>query len=329
MSRTREIIKKYFTGAHSESIRKMFIAWFRDSPDNIQKENTLKDIWEELDIKADASTERSYNTLLSNIRRNSPEIFQRRSIMYRISRIAAILTLPIISAAIMYFIMKDHRVIDSKISLVECIVPHGEIRTITLPDSSVVKVNSGSILIYPEQFTDSRDIFLNGEAYFSVARNESKPFIVKTTDLEVEVLGTVFNVSSYTDNESSSTTLESGKVNVKFRNSNKESIVLQPNEQISYNRLMDTVEKHTVRMDNIIAWTQGNLVIQSMTIDEIAQIIERKYALKVNLNSHKYKDERITIKVNKEEDITEFMTALAYLVPQLKYRMENDTLYIY
>lgn len=329
MSRIREIIKKYFGNTHSEHLRGRFIAWFNESPHHIQKESTLKEIWEELDIKADASTEKSYSTLLSNIRRNAPEVFQKHSATYRLWRIAAVMALPIISAALTYFIMAGYSAGDHQIKLVECIVPHGEVRTLTLPDSSVVKINSGSILIYPEQFTHSRDIYLNGEAYFTVVPNKSKPFIVKTADLEVEVLGTVFDVSSYTDSESSSATLQSGKVNVRFRNSNQAPVALLPNEQVHYHRLMDAVEKRTVNIDHIIAWTQGNLVIQSLTIDEIARIIERKYALKVNLSSHKYKEERITIKVGKEENIIEFMTALSYLVPQLKYRMESDTLYIY
>lgn len=329
MSRAHKIIEKYFSDIHSENVRKKFIAWFKASPDNMQKENALKDIWEELDIKADTTTEQSYNTLLSNIRRDNPEVFQRRSIIYRLSRIAAVLALPILSAVIMYFIMKDYRLADSELKLVECIVPNGEIRTIILPDSSVVKVNSGSILIYPEQFTAKRDVFLNGEAYFTVARNESKPFIVKTTDLEVEVLGTVFNVSSYADDEFSSATLESGSVNIVFKHWDKGSIILHPNEQISYNRLERVAKRDTVKVENVIAWTQGNLVIQSMSIDEIAKIIERKFSLKVNLNSQKYKNERITMKAINGESITDFMSVLSYLVPQLKYKIENDTLFIY
>lgn len=328
MPKTREIIQKYIGYTYSEGTRKVFVNWLKEPTNKEEKEAVLKEIWDELDVKADASTQKSYEAVLTGIRTTTPHM-RKLSVSYRLARIAAVLMLPILSMAITYYIMKDDKAKEHQLSLVECIVPDGEVRTLMLPDSSIVKINSGSILIYPEHFTDKRDVFLNGEAYFTVARNETKPFTVKTTDMEVEVLGTTFNISSYSDNESSSTTLESGKVNVRFKNEVSESLILQPNEQVAYNRHSKLIAKSVVKVENVIAWTEGKLIIQGMTIEEIAKVIERRYALKVNLNAHKYKDERITMKVSHEEDITEFMNVLSFLVPQLKYRTENDTLYIY
>lgn len=329
MSRTREIIQHYFGGRHSEDARKKFASWLKASANRAEKEAALRDIWNELEIEADTSTEQSYEALMSTIRATNQTSSRKRFTLQKFYRMAAIFMLPVLSVAITYFLMKDYRMIDTEINLVECIVPNGEIRTIVLPDSSVIKVNSGSVLIYPEQFGKKRDVFLNGEAYFHVARDESKPFIVKTTDMDVEVLGTVFNISSYADDEFSSATLESGSVNVLFKSKDKGSMLLHPNEQVSYNREKGTVEKNQVKMANVIAWTQGNLVIQSMSMDEIARIIERKFALTVNLNAQKYKNERITMKATHGESITDFMNILSYLVPQLKYRIENETLFIY
>lgn len=327
-TRIYEIIRKYFDHPYSDRVQKEFTFWVKDATDEAEKEAAFQNIWNNLEIQPDESTAYFFDSLRSQIRAKTPES-RKTAWMHTFSRIAAFFLLPLISVAITWFIMKDQSADIPEIRLVECIVPHGEIRTLILPDSSVVKVNSGSILIYPEQFSSKRDIFLNGEAYFTVARNEAKPFVVKTTDMEVEVLGTVFNLSSYTDSERSSTTLKSGKVSVRFRDANKEAVVLQPSEQVTYNRQSGTVEKNMVKVENAIAWTQGNLIIQSMPIDEIAKIIERKYALKVNLNSHKYQDERITIKAINDESITEFMSALSYLLPQLTYKIEGDTLYIY
>ena len=327
-TKIREVIQKYFRNNQTKEVRKVFASWINRSQQKDEKDAALNEIWNTLDIPADKSTEKSFEKLMTVIQSSTAENkSQRLPFIHKLSYIAAIIMLPLISIGITYYIMKEPAI--NNTSLVECIVPDGEIRTIILPDSSVVKVNSGSILIYPQHFADTRDIFLNGEAYFTVVKDETKPFIVKTTDMNIEVLGTIFNISAYTDSENSSATLEEGKVNVQFKNPDKEHIILLPNEQVAYNRLSGLVTKNTVKVENTIAWTDGNLVIQGMTIDEVIKIIERKYAMTVYLNSNKYTNERITMKVTDGESISEFMSVLQYLVPQMKYKIENDKLYIY
>jgi ferric-dicitrate binding protein FerR (iron transport regulator) len=192
-----------------------------------------------------------------------------------------------------------------------------------------VQLNAGSILVYPQQFGKTRNVYLNGEAYFAVVHNEQQPFIVKTMDMEIEVLGTVFDLSSYIDSENSSVTLQLGKVNVRFKNQALEPVILSPNEQVTYNRASHSVHKQTVNCDNELAWTKGNLIIQSRSIEEIAKMVERKYNLKVYTNFNRYKNEKITMKFMNDETITDVMDVLQGLVPNLQYKIENDQLYIY
>lgn len=329
-TRIHEIIQKYFQNNQSKKVKKVFASWIRRDSNKEEKETAFMGVWDNLDIQADTSTEKSFDKLLSTIQVTNP-VRRKEHVPFirKFSRVAAIIMLPILSVGITYYIMKDSVKIDNQVQLVECIVPNGEIRTITLPDSSVVKVNSGSVLIYPQQFSGSRDIFLNGEAYFTVTKDETKPFIVKTTDMDIEVLGTVFNVNAYTDSEKTSTTLESGKVNVRIKNTNYDQVILTPDECVTYNRSTGLFEKSSIKVENAIAWTDGNMVIQSMTINEVIKFVERKYAMEVFLNSNKYDHERITMKVRSDENINEFMDVLKFLVPQLKYKIENDKLYIY
>lgn len=329
MSRVREIIEKYFNSHHSEDTQRKFLYWFRNLSNNEEKDSVLENVWDELSIDADKSTERSYQTFQSRIEENADRHeIGRKSNLYKLSRVAAVLLISAISASAMFFVMKTRSVEPEELKLVECIVPDGEIRTVILPDSSIVKVNSGSILIYPQKFTGKRDVYLNGEAYFSVTRDEQAPFRVKTTDMDVEVLGTVFNVSSYADDDKSSATLESGKVNVKFHKTNR-VVTLTRDEEVVYDRYSDLVEKHVVNVENTIAWINGDLIIQSMTIEEIAKVIERKYGMKTYLNTNKYKNEKITMKASHGESVETFMSILRYLVPQLRYRIEDDKVYIY
>lgn len=327
--RVREIVEKYFNNNYSERIRSEFFLWFKDSNNEEHKESAIKQIWDNLDICADESTEQSLNNLISVIEESTfTQKKQKRSLTHKFSRIAAILLLPLLATGITYYIMKSVMDRQDSVRMVECIVPDGKVYTITLPDSSIVKVNAGSILVYPEKFTKHRDVFLNGEAYFTVSKDEKKPFVVKTTDMDIEVLGTIFNISSYADSDNSSATLERGKVNVSFKNVDETSMILLPNEQVTYNRISRLIEKSTVKVSNTIAWIDGNLIIQSMSINEVIKVIERKYAMKVYLNSNDFNNERITMKITHKENIVEFMEVLRQLVPKMKYKIDNDKLYI-
>lgn len=329
MSKIREIIEKYFNSDHPEDLRKNFFYWFRSSRDKDDKDAILKDIWDGLNIEADESTERSFETFQSRIPCNtSQKQLQRKSNLYILHRVAAVLLVSVISATIMFFIMKANEPQSGELKLVECIVPKGEIRTVILPDLSVVKINSGSILVYPQQFSSGRDVYLVGEAYFSVVRNEHAPFTVKTTDMDVEVLGTVFNVSAYGEDDVSSATLESGKVNVKMHKT-KKVVSLAPNEEVVYNRTSEIVEKRTAKIENTLSWINGELIIQSMTMEQIANVLERKYGVEIYLNSNKFKHEKITMRASKEDSLEVFMSVLKCLVPQLRYKIEKDKLYIY
>jgi ferric-dicitrate binding protein FerR (iron transport regulator) len=326
MSKTRQIIEEYFNNIYPDHVQKNFASWLNEKKDREEKDKILLEFWNKLDAKADSSTEESFRKLQSKISSNKRQTIP---LFQRLLKIAALFLLPLLSITITYLYMKKN-IPAENVKLVEYTVPNGETRSLVLPDSSRVQLNSGSILIYPEHFGATRQVYLCGEAYFSVVHNKRQAFIVTTGDLEVEVLGTVFNISSYIDSENSSATLEQGKINVRLKNSANLPLTLSSTgEQVSYDRISGLFEKRTVKIENVTAWTGGNILIQGMSIEEIAKIIERKYAMKVYFNLNRYMDEKITMKFMDGEDIREFMKVLHYLVPGLRYKIENDKLYIY
>ena len=98
------------------------------------------------------------------------------------------------------------------------IVPYGKRSQLQLADGSKVWLNSGSKLVYPVTFEGKRrEVYIEGEAIFDVAHNAKQPFIVLSKDHEIEVLGTLFNVSNYLDDESISTTLKNGSVQIRYK----------------------------------------------------------------------------------------------------------------
>lgn len=326
MSRIRQIIQEYFQNNYSSQIQNSFISWLKTDKDKDEKEEAIREIWDNLSIQPDSNTEKSYLKLYEKIGFKKPN---RKVLYLKIAKVASILLLPLLSILFTYLYMSNQHS-SSNMELVEYIVPNGENRTITLPDSSTVLLNGGSIIIYPKQFNQNkRDIFLNGEALFSVCQDKNRPFIVKTTDLDVEVLGTVFNVSSYTDSETSSATLKSGKVNVHLKSDRNKSIILAPNEQLVYNRLSGTIDKKTVDITKVLAWTEGNIIIQGMSMEEIAKTLERRYGVAISYNSFKFHDVKVTMKFVNGETLVDCMEVLKFLVPNLKYKIEDEKLYIY
>ncbi|MCK5538882.1 MAG: FecR domain-containing protein, partial [Bacteroidales bacterium] len=119
------------------------------------------------------------------------------------------------------------------------IIPYGSRSKITLADNTVVHLNAGSKLIYPSVFKNNkREVVLFGEAFFEVTKNKEKPFIVKTTSLSIEVLGTKFNVSSYFEDNIIQTVLVEGEVSVKRNDAPfyEKSIILKPDQMLTFNK---------------------------------------------------------------------------------------------
>lgn len=175
-------------------------------------------------------------------------------------------------------------------------VPFGKRFEIELSDGTVIQLNAGTILKYPVTFTDpnSRDVYLEGEAFFSVQKNPEHPFIVHTKNMNVRVLGTKFNVSSYENEDTTSTVLLEGSVKVLRPNENDNldvGTIISPNQQaaIQYGEL--SVEE--VDVEKYIAWTQGILYFDNDRFADIVKELERHYNVKIlnkyqELNSVRY-----------------------------------------
>jgi ferric-dicitrate binding protein FerR (iron transport regulator) len=330
MSKTRRILQNYFNHTYSKIVTGNFWYWFINHRNIDEREAALRELWDNLEAQPQPSTEQSFRRVERRISMR-PDAFRAVPFLQKIGRIAAIFLLPLVSAGVVYFYTQQANAAATSGELTECFVPHGEIRMVALPDSSHVLLNAGTVLIYPSSFgARTRTVYLNGEACFTVSRNENKPFIVKTTDMDIEVLGTVFDVSSYADSEHAVATLKSGRVSVQLKNEASTAVILEPREQISYNRTSGEVKiTRQVNVDNVLAWKDGHLVLQSLSMNEIAKMIERRYGLTIYLNTNKYEKERITAKFMHNETVQEFLSVLQQLIPGLNYKIEETKIYIY
>lgn len=163
----------------------------------------------------------------------------------------------------------------------QLIVPMGRRSTLTFADGTKVWINSGSKLIYPIDFaTDRREIFVEGEIFIDVARDESRPFIVKTDRMDVKVLGTEFNVSAYKDETEMNVVLVKGKVEVKLENA-KRSEILKPDEGFYYNTQTNKGSIRSVDVNDYIAWKEGYYQFTRVALRTILKKISHYYGKEI------------------------------------------------
>lgn len=169
--------------------------------------------------------------------RSSPQrtLFRRM----RVGSFAAMVTL-LIGFSISFIYLNNHsaEVVAPPVSYCQIEIPQGAQSKLILPDSTLVYLNGGTIIKYDASFQNKaeREVYLNGEAYFEVAKDAEKPFIVHAADLNIKVLGTKFNVSSYLDEPNIKVSLLEGRVKVSMASDETDKFYLLPNEQAVYDK---------------------------------------------------------------------------------------------
>jgi transmembrane sensor len=225
---------------------------------------------------------------------------------------------------------------------------------ITLSDGSVVTLNSETSLRYPANFSGpNREVYLNGEAFFDVAKDHAHPFIVHTGKMNIRVLGTAFDVKSYLKDASSETTLIRGAIEVTLSDRPSDRIILKPHDKlILKNGTYKTYHKY--KRANVIipdsvstnyaltnltylrsndstiietSWVNNKLTFKEENFSDLAAMMERWYGVKIKFKNDEAKDYRFT-GIFEKESITEALDALQ-LIEKFNYKLKKETVTIY
>lgn len=195
----------------------------------------------------------------------------------------------------------------------QLVIPYGNQSKLTLSDNTIVWLNAGSRLVYPTTFTGkTREVLLFGEAYFEVAKNAEKPFVVKTSDIQVKVLGTHFNVSAYAEDKMIQTVLQEGSVELRKNDSGifGERIVLKPNQMASFSKSTSETALYDVDASYYTLWTKGLLSFDEVDFDKILKKVERFYNITVDFSEPALGTIRISGKLDLKgtrEEVLEYL----------------------
>jgi transmembrane sensor len=238
----------------------------------------------------------------------------------------------------------------------EVMVSLGSKSKIKLPDGSVVNLNSGSRLTYPAFLNEKiRQVSLEGEAYFEVTTDTSRPFYVNTSDITIKVIGTSFNVKSYPESNTIETTLVSGSLEISdkafFRhrvlNINK-PVVLKPNQKAIYIKDMDRLtleDRKELKLEvgrsktpklalqdqidpqPLTAWKDNKLIFNNEKFEDLAVKIERWYDVKITIKSLKLRKERFTGTF--ENETTEQVLNALMIAEPFEYIVDKNEITIF
>lgn len=186
-------------------------------------------------------------------------------------------------------------------------IPRGGEYTLVLSDGTKVHLNSMSSLRFPVTFTtDKREVELKGEAYFEVSKT-GQPFIVNTQNVQVEVLGTIFNISAY-PNEECQTTLVKGSVKINAIKGG--SSILRPSQQATISLTNNAIQICTVNTSFYTSWTRGKINFKDERLEDIMKILSRWYDIDVIYRDKQIKDIRFGCNLDRYKEITPFIKLL-------------------
>ena len=296
--------------------------------DDQQLSEALSQLWDNYNVEDKyLPNKNNLNSILQNVNRSTRNIFIT-SVLLKSLRIASAILIPLL-LGITIFLYQDRQQL-AEVGQKEMIisVPKGQKVNVTLPDGSTVLLNSLSTLRYQQNFGyEDRIVSLQGEGFFDIKKEANKKFIVITEHLDVQVLGTKFNLHAYNEDELIEMALVEGNVRIETHESPQQIAYVKPSEKIIYNKRSKklTINKSDSKIET--AWTFNDIYFRSETFDKVISLLERKYDVNIHLESEILTNDHFTGYINSAniEDALK-MLKIHY---KFNYKISNNDVWIY
>jgi len=312
------LLDKFLKGEVTEAERLEVEQWLEDQPENWLENFMEKDREDAAPVLAPEERSAAIRRVMNRVR----PVFS----IVRVARIAAMVAgMMAITGGAFYFLKSRKAPVVADIAIE---APLRTMKKVILPDSTVIVLNAGSTLKYPETFTgNTREITLEGEAFFDVAPDPRKPFIIHSGALNTTVLGTSFNITAYKHLAQLSVTVLTGKVAVTDTLS-QQSVTLLPKQKATFNPATATLLTTAAdKPENAMAWSKGRLVFEETLLPEVAVRLSNKYNVHITLMDKRLSDYRFNGEFETEslDDILKIISTLT----KTNVQREGDTIRLF
>lgn len=272
-----KILQLYIEGNASQHEKEAVAKWLDADPKHMQEFLLLRNIYDATLWNSDEIND----TQTINIVNESIKTPKRKVhlILREVLKVAVVFIIAFGS----YYLFLTPKVLSPNVSTQTIYAPEGQRAEVILSDGSQVWINARSSLTFPTNFDENqRTVELDGEAYFNVAHDDTKKFIVNTSKYQIKVHGTEFNVKAYGSDDLFETSLIQGSVEV-FSKKSDESILLSPNERVYAEN--DKLILTRIDSPDHFLWKQGILFFENQTVEEIFKEIELYYDVDIEVKN--------------------------------------------
>lgn len=325
MVETDALIQKYLRKETSEEENDLLFQWVQESPENRKRLFAEKDIWDLIDYQTNSKKydeENEAELLKQQIRlqKQKPVIKWRKVI-----QMAAILIFTFGLGWSVRYIFTPSEKQTPAVSMQEVFVPKGQVNQVFLADGTRIWVNSETRLTFPSVFAaNKREIKLEGEAFFEVAKDKNRPFRVELNGQQIEVLGTSFNVRAYANSNRIETTLETGQIRL---TTGSQEVLLHPGEQSLYNKTDKQVTITKVNPVTFSCWKDGRYEFQDEDLIEVFKVVERWYDVQIVADKTYFGEMHFSGVIKRNKDVKHFLDLLNLTTP-IQYEIKADKILI-
>lgn len=326
----KEIIAYYLEHDVSERNREKVLERIADTMDDKDVNESLGSLWAQSDSASmdEGEISAAYERLrITNVEKKKSKHLK----LFTWQRIAAVI-IPLVMLVVfgkLYVQMSDELKASQVVAMLHEHTVSDECKTIALADGTQVRLNQSSVLLYPEKFVGKeRKVFLTGEAFFDIKHDGRHPFHVSTPYFDITDLGTSFSVSSYATDVEVSTTLKTGKIELKIVGEDK-VYSMKPNDQLVYNVKTKAVDLRQITdEDDGLSWRNKQISLDDVTLAEAARIMGDVYGVKFVFRSSRHRNTKITVHFNRGESLKKALAIVGNLVPGLEYELMKDKVII-
>lgn len=309
----RDLLRHYLEHGGDAEVRELLREWFLEH--DADEEFVLREddpVGEELYAFWEQTLQRtaSQRTPDGRYRALTDRLFGRKlrlqRVWRRMSQAAAVLLVPLVVCAYLF----ASRQAPEPTEWIEVYAPYGQTRQVTLPDGSRVWLNSGTYVFYPDRFDRERQLFVSGEVYMDVTKDPDRPFRVDTRTVRIRVLGTRFNVRSYTGDKYVETSLVEGSVALGLKRDGGTTILMRPGDKILVDNATSAVVRERFDYTHYTSWRDGFHTFRHKSLGEIARDLERIFDVQIVIRDASLLDEEYFASFASGWEIDELLDAL-------------------